>query len=58
MGGIYEVRHCDALWWNDIHTKFNVDWFRHSSNIKVKTATICESAVLVLLTGGIYEVRR
>jgi hypothetical protein len=29
--------------------------FRHSSNIKVITSTIRETAVLVLLTGRTYE---
>jgi hypothetical protein len=30
-------------------------WFRHSSNIKVITATISEAVILVLLIGAIYE---
>jgi hypothetical protein len=38
--GIYKVRRSDGLERNDIHTKFHDDGFRHSSNIKVVTATI------------------
>jgi hypothetical protein len=34
------------------------DRFKHSSNVKVLTSTTRGATVLVLLTGGIYELRR
>jgi hypothetical protein len=40
MDVIYEGLHSDILWWHDIPTKFYEDLFRHSSNIKVITASI------------------
>jgi hypothetical protein len=43
---------------SDIHTKFNENWFGHSSNIKVITLTISEAEMLVLLMRGIYDVCR
>jgi hypothetical protein len=52
MGGIYKVCHYNGIRWHDIHDK----WFRHSNNIKVITSTIWKAAILILLTGGIYEV--
>jgi hypothetical protein len=39
-------------------SKFNKDWFGYWCNIKVITSTIWETAVLVLLMGRIYDVRR
>jgi hypothetical protein len=41
-----------------MHTEIDDDRFRHSSNIKVITSEIWDTAVLVLLMGGIYEVHR
>jgi hypothetical protein len=35
MGGIYEVCHLDGVRWQDIHTRFNNNWFRHSKVDKV-----------------------
>jgi hypothetical protein len=35
IGRIYESRLWDWLRWHDIRTKFNKDWFNHSSNIMV-----------------------
>jgi hypothetical protein len=32
---IYDVRRCDGFMWHDIHTKFQEDLCRRSSNIKV-----------------------
>jgi hypothetical protein len=55
---IYEVHQCDGSRWHDIHTKFHEDWFRHSDNINVIASKIGEAAVLVLLMGRIYDVRR
>jgi uncharacterized RmlC-like cupin family protein len=34
---------------------FMMNLFRHSSNIKLIAVTIWDAAVLLLLTGGIYE---
>jgi hypothetical protein len=28
MRGIYKVRYCDSLRWENIHIKFHEDWFR------------------------------
>jgi hypothetical protein len=40
-----------------IHTKFNKDWYGRSSDIRVLSQKF-EAAMLVLLMGGIYELRR
>jgi hypothetical protein len=58
MGGIYEVRRWDGFMWHDIGTKFHEDRYRRSRNIKVLPQNILEAAMLVLLMGRIYEVRR
>jgi hypothetical protein len=55
--GIYEVRLFGGFMWHDIHTKFHEDWCRSSSNIKV-LSQIWGVVMLVLLMGGIYELRR
>jgi hypothetical protein len=39
-------------------TKFHKNWFGHSGNIQITTSAIWEATVLVLLTGGLYDVRR
>jgi hypothetical protein len=54
---IYEVRLWDDLKWHDTHTTFYDDRFRNSTNIKFTASVILEVAVLVLLMGGLYEVR-
>jgi hypothetical protein len=43
---------------NDMHTKLQRDWYKHSSNIKFFTLTMWDAAVFMLLMGGIYEARR
>jgi hypothetical protein len=58
MREIYEVCRWDGFKWHDVCTKFHLDRFRHSTNIKVITSTIWEAAMLVLLFGGIYELWR
>jgi hypothetical protein len=55
--GIYEVSSRGALRWHDIHVKFHEDWRGHSRNIKIITSKIWETAVLVILMGGIYAVQ-
>jgi hypothetical protein len=35
IAGIDEVCHPYGCMWNDIHSNFNEDWYRLSSNIKV-----------------------
>jgi hypothetical protein len=35
MRGIYEALRLDGFMWHDIHTKFQEDLWRSSSNIKV-----------------------
>jgi hypothetical protein len=39
-----------------VDTKFHGNGFRHSSNIRLITATIEEAAVVILLVGGIFVV--
>jgi hypothetical protein len=51
MGGIYDVRQWDGLRCHDTHTKFNKDWVRHSSNIKLIASAAWVAAMLVLLMG-------
>jgi hypothetical protein len=54
-GGIYEMCHGDDLWWHAIPTEFHEDWFRHSRNIQVFTATVWEAVILLILKGGIMK---
>jgi hypothetical protein len=56
VGRISEVHRWDGLRLHDVHTKFNYDRFRHSSNIKGINSTIWEAIVLVLLMRGVYVV--
>jgi hypothetical protein len=53
MGVMYEVRRSDDLRWNNIHTRFHEDQFKHSRNIKAITSPMLESVALVLLVEGI-----
>jgi hypothetical protein len=44
-----------CLMWHSVYTKFHNDRFRNSGNRKVITTEILETAMLVLLMGGICE---
>jgi hypothetical protein len=44
--------------WHDVHTKFQEDWYRRSSNITVLPQQFERLLMLVLLKEGIYDVRR
>jgi hypothetical protein len=48
----------DGFVLHDMETRFHEELLGHSSNIKVITSTILESAILVSLMEEIYEVRR
>jgi hypothetical protein len=39
MGGIYKVRRCDSLRWQDIHIKFHEDRFRRLKVVRGHTHT-------------------
>jgi hypothetical protein len=41
-----------------IYTSFHYDQFRNSRNIKINTSTICDTVMLELLMGKIYEICR
>jgi hypothetical protein len=51
------VRSWDDLRWHYIHIKFHDDRSRHSGYCRVIISIILGAAVLVILTGGIYELR-
>lgn len=56
--GIYEISRWTCVMWLGFHIKIRAYRFRHSRNIKVIGSTVWEAAVLVLLKGGGYRIRR
>jgi hypothetical protein len=44
--------------WHDIHTEFHEDWYRRSRQYYGFASAIWEAVMLVLLTGGSYQVHR
>jgi hypothetical protein len=48
-GIICEVHHRDSHIWHFIRTRFNENWIRHSSKIRIITSTVWKVPMLVLL---------
>jgi hypothetical protein len=57
MEQIYDIRLWDVFLWHDILTKFHEVLHMRSSSIKVMFQKFWEAAMLVLLMGGINDVR-
>jgi hypothetical protein len=55
---LVEMQRLDGIRRRGVYNKFYYGRFRNSHNIKVIIATVFEAVVLVLLTRGIYGVRR